>query len=108
MSVKYQEVHSGLMSLMNLIQSDPDPINKLSNLARLSWELESLIYDARYEVAYEAKTKMSTKTVAERSGMSIDTLFLWCRKHRQRTGKPVIGRRRKQIRSGRDLSHLRH
>jgi len=108
MSVKYQEVHSGLMSLMNLIQSDPDPISKLSNLAQLSWELESLIYDARYEAAYEAKVKMSTKTVADRAGISIDTLYLWCRKYRQRTGKPVIGQRLKEIRSGKDLSHLRH
>lgn len=105
MSVKYSHVHDSLLSAMSLIDNDPDPINRLINVAQLEREMRSLVIPARNKAAYEAKMKYTTQQIVMHTKYLPSLIEYWSGQHRKKTGAPRKGKRR-DLSGARDLSNL--
>ena len=92
MAVPYSKFFSQFQAIVDSVNHDSDPVMRLSNLARLTSEVQTLLVRARNEAAYDMRCKFATKDVAEISGVDAKTLDYWVRRHRDRTGAPAVGR----------------
>ena len=104
MSVKYSHVHESLVSMMDLIQSDPDPINRLVNMTQLEREMRSFVIPARNQAAYDAKMKYTTQQIVMHTRLLPSLIEYWSGQHRKKTGAPRKGKR--DLSGARDLRHL--
>jgi len=96
-------------SLIDSINHDSDPTQKLANLQQVHKDGMTLVRRARDEAAYELRSRYSSEDAEQLSGISRRHLDYWAKRHMYRHALPPLRPlRRVDLSNARNLSGLPH
>ena len=101
MAVNYTQFYDQMQSLVDSINHDSDPAQRLSNLQRIYKDGLTMLLRSRDEAAYDLRTRYSSEdaeTIAKISRKHID---YWARRWMRKSGLPGLKKKRRI-----DLAHV--
>ena len=105
MAAQYTQFFAQMQSIIDSINHDSDPSQRLANLQRIYKDSLTIMLRARDEAAYDLRTRYSTQDAEALSGVSSKYIEYWARRHRDRYALPPLkARRRVDLSNVLDLS----
>ena len=92
MGIKPSAVYDALRTLIDTIETNPDPAVRLAAYLYLGEKYTELVPRARDAAVYEARKKYAVADLCEVAGCSKNEVYEWTANHVRRTGAPMIGR----------------
>lgn len=93
-------IHDALVSILDSIEMESDPMLKVAGYAYLQREFRSLFTPARDRAAYLARQTNNAFDIADVAGTGYKEIYNWSLGHSLRTGDPAPPRRHRH-----DVSH---
>lgn len=90
MFVREVDIHDRVMSLIDLLNSEPDPAVRLTLYAIAKRDALATLTEQRNATAYQARQKYALHDLCELLGDHHRNITRWVRQHRERTGAPPI------------------
>jgi hypothetical protein len=86
-------LHDLITTIVDSIELDPDPANRLAAYRFLDQQIEQRIVPERDKAAYEARVRFPAHVIADRTGADPSSIYYWADRHRLRTGAGRVSRR---------------
>lgn len=90
MFVREVDIHDRIMSLIDLLNSEPDPAVRLALYAVAKRDALATLTEQRNATAYEARSRYALHDLCGILGDHHRNVTRWVRQHRERTGAPAI------------------
>lgn len=105
MAVRYTQFFDQMQSLIDSINHDSDPAERLANLQRIYKEGLTLMLRSRDEAAYELRSRYSSLDAEALAGVSARYIDYWAKRHRDRHNLPPLKQKRRvDLSNAKDLS----
>jgi len=94
MTYRYTRAYDQAQALIDTINHDSDPHERLSNLQRLTNDLRRMLVAARDEAAYDLRSRYSSEDAEQIAGISRRFIDYWARRWRVKHDLPGLMRKR--------------
>lgn len=94
MAVQYTQFFDQMQSLIDSINHDSDPAQRLANLQRIYKDGLTVMLRARDEAAYDLRTRYSSEDAATLTGVNAKYINYWADRWRKRNMLPPLKRKR--------------
>lgn len=101
MASNYNYFYAQMQSIVDSINHDADPAQRLSNLQRLTTDIRRMLIDSRDDAAYSLRSKYSSEDAAQVVDISSQYVDYWANRWRKKNGLDSL-KRKKRI----DLSNV--
>jgi len=106
-NVKRTALHDLMVQMVDMIEMDPDPVERLALYLYLQDRSDTLARPMRNKAAYEAREKHTIDDIAASVGAAPTSVYDWMERWMKQSGAPRIrGRKRQPIDRFTDLRHV--
>lgn len=98
--VNSSAVYDGLVSLIDTINQERDPLLRLALFSYLADLYEKRVLTERNACAYEARQRYAMENITQVTGSEPKQVYFWADTHRKRNALPTLPRRLPQDVSG--------
>ena len=95
MAVNYNKFYDQMQSLVDSINHDSDPAERLSNLQRLYKDGLTMLLRSRDQAAYDLRTRYSSEDAEVVSRISRKYIDYWARRWMRRNALPGLKKKRR-------------
>jgi hypothetical protein len=107
-TVNSNAVYDALVNLIDTINSEPDPVRRLSLLLYADTTYRDRFLMERNRAAYEARLKYMIDDIASPLNVEPAQIYYWSGRHQRDRGLPAFTRRdRRDLEDAENISHLR-
>jgi hypothetical protein len=99
-TVKSVAVYDALISLIDTINHEPDPLMRLTLFSYLAGLYDTRVLPERDKAAYESRERYTIDNIEQVSGSDKKQVYYWASRHQQRKAQPPLKRRYPQDVSG--------
>ena len=92
MAARYGDFYQQMMSLLDSVSHDSDPLARLANLQQLNKDFRRTILARRDEAAYDLRMKYSCEDAEALSGVSRRHIDYWAQRWRRSRALPALKR----------------
>lgn len=95
MAVNYTQFYDQMQSLVDSINHDSDPAQRLSNLQRLYKDGLTMLLRSRDEAAYELRSRYSSEDAEAVAKISRKYIDYWARRWQRKNALPGLKKKRR-------------
>ena len=95
MGTRYNFFYDQMQSLIDSINHDSDPAERLANLQRIYKDGLTMMLRSRDEAAYELRSRYSSQDAEAVAKVSAKYIDYWAKRHQNRHNLPPLARKRR-------------